>query len=57
VQIYLRNESLRLRIFELERTLRSLHPEFCRLDPSRTILEQRIKTLEGSLATLKQETS
>jgi CheY-like chemotaxis protein len=55
VQIYLRNESLRLRIFELEKTLGSLHSEFRRLDPSRTVLEQRIKTLETSLATLKQE--
>jgi CheY-like chemotaxis protein len=55
VEIYLRNEALRLRILELETTLGSLHAEFRRLDPSRAILEQRIKTLELTLATLKHE--
>jgi chromosome segregation ATPase len=55
VEIYLRNESLRLRIFELEKTLGSLHTEFKRLDPSRTVLEQRIRSLEVSLESLKRE--
>jgi len=55
VQIYLRNESLRLRIFELEKTLGSLHTEFKRLDPSRSVLEQRIRSLEAIIEALKQE--
>jgi response regulator RpfG family c-di-GMP phosphodiesterase len=55
VEIYLRNESLRLRILELEKTLSSLHTEFKRLDPSRTVLEQRIRSLEVIIESLKQE--
>jgi CheY-like chemotaxis protein len=55
VQIYLRNEALRLKIHELERTLGLLHAEFDRLDPSRTVLNQRIKDLESTVLVMKLE--
>jgi CheY-like chemotaxis protein len=55
VQIFLRNEVLRLKIWELESTLTSLRAEFDRLDPSRAVLQQRIGHLESTVATLKLE--
>ena len=55
VEIYLRNEMLRLRIFELEKTIGSLHTEFDRLDPSRAVLLQRIRNLETIIESLKRE--
>ena len=55
VEIYLRNEMLRLRIFELEKTIGSLHTEFDRLDPSRAVLLQRIRNLESIIESLKRE--
>jgi phage shock protein A len=55
VQIYLRNEALRFQIRDLEKTLGSLHTEFKRLDPSRSVMEQRIRNLETIIDSLKRE--
>jgi len=55
VQIYLRNEALRFQIHDLEKTLGSLHTEFKRLDPSRNVMEQRIRNLETIIDSLKRE--
>jgi PleD family two-component response regulator len=55
VQIYLRNESLRFRIYELERTVATLREELRARGSADTAILVRIKSLDGMIDGLKRE--
>lgn len=55
VQIYLRNESLRFRIHDLERTVAALREELRAHGSADTAIMGRIKSLDGIIDELKRE--
>jgi two-component system, sensor histidine kinase and response regulator len=56
VQIYLRNEALRLQIHQLNLTLQSLQTELARRDPLESGLKARIRELEEVIGELNRQT-
>ena len=57
VQLFLRNEALRLQVELLNTALRSLHAEFNRRNPTEDVLKSRIKELESLVDELQRQMS